>query len=360
MKYIIILINITILFTLCSANSTDVNIPFDRHFHTEPILPFNTWGSFRGLHYFGLKTSSPDSPAIGLLWFSNTAKDVDSIHTRHWCEINDNLIYGWKSHNFHDFGFQTIIDNNYSFNTSFVKDSEHYWRAQVSVQRSKGTENKSESISLIVYSVIQRETDLLKVLNFNSTNIKIYGFNEFIGNYSLNIGTEAENIIYSGYLESQTSIVDIIKTIKNNLIPLKVNGTQIFGLKSGETPIKTTFIAFQAASQIRTKINIEFKSEDQSEPIDQNENYEKELSKRIKLFDQQFEQKFGLRSKGFNESYVEFGKSVLSEMLGDIGYFNGDILVESPGMKKPVSYGPLQILSGLSSRPPLLSSLPMG
>jgi mannosyl-oligosaccharide glucosidase len=96
-------------------------------------LPFNTWGTFRGLHYFGLKTSSPNSPAVGLIWFNNNAKDVNSLHLRHWCNSGDNLKYGWKLYNFNDFGYQQIVDNDYTLNTSFIKFSENYWRVSQKV-----------------------------------------------------------------------------------------------------------------------------------------------------------------------------------------------------------------------------------
>src|SRR5882672_11596370 len=124
-----ILVFINIYVSIITANSTTVNIPFDHHFHTEPILPFNTWGSLRAIYYFGLKTSSPDSPAVGLVWFDNKADNVSALRMRHWCDAKDNLIYGWKYHNFDDFGFQTIQDNDYNFNTSFIKYTTDNWKA---------------------------------------------------------------------------------------------------------------------------------------------------------------------------------------------------------------------------------------
>ena len=82
-----------------------------------------------------------------------------------------------------------------------------------------------------------------------------------------------------------------------------------------------------------------------------NQNYDKELEEKINFFDKEFEEKFGLKSKGFNRTQIQFAKSVLSEMLGSIGYYSGNLSVDSPPMKTAKWYGPLQLLSALPSRP---------
>ncbi|CAG2168886.1 unnamed protein product [Oppiella nova] len=364
------------------GNSTDVNIPFDHHFHTEPILPFNTWGSFRAIPYFGLQTSSPDSPLIGLVWFNNNAKDVSALHVRHWCEQDDGLTYGWKYHNFDDFGFQTIKDNDYNFNTSFIKYAADNWKALVSVNQTnaKPINSNNDSISLIIYLSIQRDKDVIHIKliigkhwylisliiylsiqrdkdvihinGYNSSSIQITGFNEFIGNFSLNITSQGDPVLYSGQLDSDSSIVDVIKEIKSNLTPIVVNGTQIYELKTQKVPSRSQLIAYQVVFREQTKLMIEFNVKNQlKEKLSNVGDYDNDMKERIRLFGQEFDTKFGLKGKGFNEKQITFAQSVLSEMLGSIGYFNGNLSVDSPGMKSPKTYGPLEMLSAVPSRP---------
>ncbi|CAG2178629.1 unnamed protein product, partial [Oppiella nova] len=351
---VVVLIMSDVSISRITGNSTDVNIPFDHHFHTEPILPFNTWGSFRAFQYFGLKTSSPDSPLIGLVWFNNSANNVSALHVRHWCDLNDGLTYGWKYHNFDDFGFQTIKDNDYNFNTSFIKYAADNWKALVSVNQknAKPIISNNNSISLIIYLSIQRDKDVIHINGYNSSSIQITGFNEFIGNFSLNITSQGDPLLYSGQLDSNSSVVDVIKEIKSNLTPIIINGTQIYGLKTQKVPSRSQLIAYQVVFREQTKLMIEFNVKKQlKEKLSNVGDYDNDMKERIRLFGQEFDTKFGLKGKGFNEKQITFAQSVLSEMLGSIGYFNGNLSVDSPGMTSPKTYGPLEMLSAVPSRP---------
>ena len=201
--------------SICWADSTNVNIPFDHHFHNGPLLPLNTWGTIRGLHYFGLRSSSPDSPAIGLVWFTNDAKDVKGLKLRHFCDPNDNLRYGWKSHNFRDFGFQQIDDKNFTLNTSFIKYSADDWKALISVD---STQVKDKIISLIIYAITPRTEDSLKTVFSNKSSLHINGFNQFMGNFSIKIGSVNEKNIFSGQLDTNSSIVDLVENSNKSLV----------------------------------------------------------------------------------------------------------------------------------------------
>ncbi len=68
-----------------------------------------------------------------------------------------------------------------------------------------------------------------------------------------------------------------------------------------------------------------------------------ELEKRKVAFDEKFESSFGLQAKGFTSSQIEFAKAALSNMLGGMGYFFGQSVVQSAYNEHPVLYpeGPL-------------------
>ncbi|XP_054163075.1 mannosyl-oligosaccharide glucosidase-like [Oppia nitens] len=340
-------------FASISCNSTDVNIPFDHRFHMEPILPYNTWGTFRGMYYFGLRTTQPDSPSIGLIWFKNSASDVSHLQLRHTCHPDDGIIYGWKAHNFQDFGFQTITDQNYKLNTSFVKHTNaNNWSALVSVDKITANNINDETMSVVMYISLMRDKDYITISGFNTSFINIKGYNQYIGNFTLNIKAESNALIYGGQLVSNATIIDISKAIKSNLSKMTINGTDIYGLKQGITPTHTHLIAYQVVSKGSFKVRTDFSTgKSYLNDIQNNEDFESELKKKIYNFDEEFDKKFRLKSKGFNESQIAFGKSILSEMIGSIGYFNGNLSVNSPGMTQPKTYGPLQILSAVPSRP---------
>ncbi|XP_054153186.1 mannosyl-oligosaccharide glucosidase-like [Oppia nitens] len=338
----------------------------------EPILPYNTWGTFRGLYYFGLRTTQPDSPAIGLMWFKNTATDVGHLQIRHLCQDVGGLVYGWKRHNFQDFGLQTIRDGNYHLNTSFVKHTSAGtdWSTLVSVDSTdKIDDNNSaggESMSVIMYISLTRDRDDIRITGFNTSSLTIRGYNEFIGNFTLEISADSNNkqsLLYVGQLACNATIIETTGALKQNLIKMKINGTDIYGLKQGSTPPTPTrarLIAYQVVFKGSVNVRSNFSSKTKSQEIMDNSkqlttgdynSYETDLQNRIKQFDREFDEKFPLKGKGFTDNQIDFAKSVISEMLGSIGYFNGNLSVDSPGMPSPKTYGPLQILSAVPSRP---------
>lgn len=82
------------------------------------------WGTYRSNLYFGMKTRSPKSPVIGLMWFEQYIDKWKNpnIKLRHWCDQRDNIKkYGWLKHDGKNFGIQEIVENTFKFNTSFVK-----------------------------------------------------------------------------------------------------------------------------------------------------------------------------------------------------------------------------------------------
>ena len=94
------------------------------------------WGSYRPHVYFGLKTRSPRSPVLGLMWFSQS---VQQLQIRHWCDHNDRLKkFGWTAHDGRTFGRQEILDDSYSLSTEFVKrpggDNGGDWTSRITVK----------------------------------------------------------------------------------------------------------------------------------------------------------------------------------------------------------------------------------
>lgn len=99
------------------------------------------WGTYRANCYFGMKTRSPTSPVMGLVWYTQPKADIIMprvrfvistcfylnltnfwIVFRHWCSQQDGLSkYGWLEHDGRTFGIQEILDDGVTIKTSFVK-----------------------------------------------------------------------------------------------------------------------------------------------------------------------------------------------------------------------------------------------
>jgi mannosyl-oligosaccharide glucosidase len=97
--------------------------------------PEKFWGTYRSNLYFGLKTRSPTSPVVGLMWLEQAAMMPPPI--RHWCSQDDRLArYGWLKHDGINFGIQNIEEQHFNVTTSFVKQpgGEHGgdWTARIS------------------------------------------------------------------------------------------------------------------------------------------------------------------------------------------------------------------------------------
>lgn len=75
-----------------------------------------------------------------------------------------------------------------------------------------------------------------------------------------------------------------------------------------------------------------------------------ELEKRKAEFDVKFEETFGLEGKGFTRVQVRFAKAALSNMLGGMGYFHGQSVVQSLYNEYPVLYPEGALFTAVPSR----------
>lgn len=102
------------------------------------VCPDRYWGSYRPHMYFGMKTRTPHSPVVGLMWLTQFTREMPAP-VRHWCDEGDHLTkYGWLQHDGVNFGVQKIEDQYFTMMTEFVKKpgGAHGgdWSARISVQ----------------------------------------------------------------------------------------------------------------------------------------------------------------------------------------------------------------------------------
>lgn len=75
-----------------------------------------------------------------------------------------------------------------------------------------------------------------------------------------------------------------------------------------------------------------------------------ELEKRKAEFDAKFENIFGLENKDFSQAHIKFGKAALSNMLGGMGYFYGQSVVQSVYNEYPLLYPEGALFTAVPSR----------
>lgn len=75
-----------------------------------------------------------------------------------------------------------------------------------------------------------------------------------------------------------------------------------------------------------------------------------ELERRKAQFDAKFEKTFGLESRKLSQAQVKFGKAALSNMLGGMGYFYGQSVVQSAYNEYPLLYPEGALFTAVPSR----------
>lgn len=125
---------------------------------------------------------------------------------------------------------------------------------------------------------------------------------------------------------------------------------EMFGAGAERVP---NFVVYQAVGAAPFELEVRFESESAAEgrlsPLG-GEVYDRMLSEHRKRFDEQFERKFGLSAKGYDEEAERFAQAAMSNMLGGIGYFYGTSLVQSRHNAEPVPYWPAPLYTAVPSR----------
>lgn len=325
------------------------------------------WGTFRSGHYFGLKKNEPASIVAGLMWFRN-AIEGNTVPIRHWCSQFDGLpSYTWTKHDFDSFGQQTIVDKNFSITTRLIF-LDHGWMTKVTLENTlKSGKEFDKPISLLFYVAKENESDdiyvssrkgnkqlnnLIEIAGSTTKGVKFTSTVEILG--------PKRGVIYVHDLSTYTKppLVNLKETILSNIHLARYEGsttTDPLIVLSNQRAIKDqppNLIAVQILISKPVDIMFYLTEKPHSTDMDSLKNqFENLISEKSFEFDQEFEKTFGLSSNGYEEKIIDFAKSALSNMIGSVGYFYGHSLVKKPGHSEPVLYGPLELVSGVPSRP---------
>ncbi|KAJ7327321.1 hypothetical protein JRQ81_017080 [Phrynocephalus forsythii] len=323
------------------------------------------WGSYRPHVYFGMKARSPRSPVAGLMWMRQLEGDV---RLRHTCEQSDGLPrYGWLLHDGAHFGVQEIRDLGLSLQTEFVKrpggqhGGDWTWRVTARPER---TGPQVPFISLLFYVATDGQGTLQPLLDGKTRLRGLRGTSEELGHFTITFSqptTEAGTApLYASYnylqaeAEGLHRLTDVVKaslTPRFSYAPPGAPPQRYFGMEAlrGGTPgggePHSQLLVHQVTVALPCRLEVLFESgsfADRPGPL-AGEALTQELQRHRAGFERRFEETFGLAAKGYSRPEQQFAMAALSNMLGGMGYFYGQSLVQSPHADHPQLYpaGPL-------------------
>ncbi|KAI1887518.1 hypothetical protein AGOR_G00191140 [Albula goreensis] len=343
------------------------------------VSPERFWGSYRPQVYFGMKTRSPRSVVTGLMWLRQFSEADVSL--RHTCEQGDRLQgYGWLMHDGLSFGVQEIRDGDFILTTEFVKrkGGEHGgdWTWRITAKQHSSAP-QPPVISLLFYAAADTQGSLQAHVEDRNRLGSITGSSEELGNFKITFrkpsAGEASSAKYASYnfLKTVTQGLEKLTDIVRN----SLNRRFVFSPPSGEkrpyiavdtykpphhhhqqkhadTRKESDFVVHQVTVQTPFQVEVLFESGSFRDRPNQlvGSVMTEELEKRKAAFDLKFERTFGLQAKGFSAAQVKFSKAALSNMLGGMGYFHGQSVVQSAYNEYPLLYPEGALFTAVPSR----------
>lgn len=122
--------------------------------------------------------------------------------------------------------------------------------------------------------------------------------------------------------------------------------------RPADTRKESDFVVHQVTVQAPFQIEILFESGSFRSRPNQlvGSQMTQELERRKAEFDAKFDKTFGLQAQGFSQAHIKFGKAALSNMLGGMGYFYGQSVVQSAYNEYPILYPPGALFTAVPSR----------
>lgn len=319
--------------------------------------PWKFWGSYRPQLYFGLKTRTPQSPVVGLMWLPQLTQEMPPP-LRHWCNQDDKLPrYGWLAHDGRTFGVQEIVDRTFVIQTDFVQGpgGADGWTARISAQSMAG---HHAVVSLMFYIALDGPGGLTPHIDKQKLS-SITGYSEDLGVFEMKFITTSQGsktrhrylVTHAPGLDKLSEVV--LRTLhiepwdKDPKLPYHV-----LGGGTGPRDMSPNFVVTQVTGVVPFELEIIFSSVNSgnkpntiSGPV-----FDDILKSKLNDFHKRFESTFNMKQKGFNETQITAAKAAMSNMVGGIGYFYGSSIVQSRYNVEPIPYWPAPLYTAVPSR----------
>ncbi|KAF2434956.1 mannosyl-oligosaccharide glucosidase [Tothia fuscella] len=352
-----------------------------------PTNSFLLWGPYRSNLYFGVRPRLQKSLLVGLMWAQG--EDYESVkkNLRYTCEQGDGMKgYGWRAFDPRNGGVQTVHDpgNHIDITTEFAKaeggNNGGHWGVRI-----RGTPRSDAFTNLKTTVVLNfamenmhggSDTGLECASLFSKAKIECRGENEELGGFEIHIQDQKQpfsKMYVRSSMVPEENLWDaksiLMAQLRNDStrseIPLS---SRILALANepGEGNMHFVQLVFTGSFSF----DVLFSSD--SAPAEMTSNM---LSARIKdalaSFSSRFDIVYRTRAPFQPGIYTEFSQSLLSNLLGGIGYFYGNSKVdlshapeynekttnfwketaEAQSRNRPAFTKPAELLTSVPSRP---------
>ncbi|RAL02713.1 mannosyl-oligosaccharide glucosidase [Aspergillus ibericus CBS 121593] len=367
------------------------------------------WGPYKPNLYFGVRPRIPNSLFAGLMWAKVDDYATAQQNFRHTCEQNEGMAgYGWDEYDIRKGGRQTIHDagNSLDLTIDFVKvpGGQHggSWAARVKgVPRDDAPLDQPTTV--MFYAALEGLGNLGVATNSEDPHgfdgdVKLTGFTTDLGDFSIDVtsgpdSNEHPEHDHPTYEEKpldrtlvssltlhpeqlwQTKVIMFTQMKKEVDEMVQKYGSdnppppyQIFTVKNepGDGNMHLVQKVFKGAFEF----DILFSSGSSPQPMT-SELLTEQISSASLEFADRFKKVHPPQSPFDTAEYSEFSKSMLSNLVGGIGYFHGSDIVdrsaapeyeeenegfweeaaEARARVQPVLEGPKDLFTAVPSRP---------
>jgi mannosyl-oligosaccharide glucosidase len=317
------------------------------------------WGPYRPNLYFGVRPRLPNSLATGLLW-ANTESFAAQQNFRHTCEQHEGMAgYGWEEYDARNGGRQVIHDtgNKIDLTIDFVKvpGGQHggSWAARV-----KGTPREDAPADLVTTLIFYAGMEGLGELGFvneeeEQEQITLHGSTNDLGDFDIALTDAAENQppfkthpswdakpLDRPVTCSLRIPPDAMWQAKNVVFASMKQEIEALVKQHGQENMPPPWQAFTIPQETGPgnfhmvqkvfvgafQTDILFSSA--SGPSVSSKSLTKSIATSSKGFKNKFKEVFKPLAPFTRPAYTAFAESMFSNLLGGVGYFHGDYLVD--------------------------------
>ncbi|ORX53928.1 glycoside hydrolase [Hesseltinella vesiculosa] len=355
------------------------------------------WGTYRPNLYFGTRPRTPDSLMTGLMWF-DASHFQGFQRMRHACEQGDGLAgYGYQKHDGRAFAKQHLNDepSNVEITTEFIKvpGGKEGGDWGVRIHGKPIHSHLPAMTSVLFYFGLEGEGSMDITSRMSSKGlaspVKLEGDTPDLGDFEVEVidgllndhprqgldqdltktqwvGLQvpegnvwrAKEVLHEHMMQSARKKVqpgqedDLFShphmyfTLENRLVE--------------ENDEIANLYAFQKVFNGEFQFDVIYRSTASNDAKLTSETLGEWLSVKEKDFDARFDATFGLKEKGFSQEQVQFGQSLLSNLVGGLGYFHGASVVDRshPPMQDEESFAGEPIRAQLTSPQSLFTATP--
>ncbi|RVX72722.1 hypothetical protein B0A52_04120 [Exophiala mesophila] len=302
--------------------------------------PSNTslqWGPYRPNVYFGIRPRTPDSLLMGLMWSNADQASYNGIakNFRHSCDQDDGALrYEWIQYDARKGGIQVMNDtaNHLDLITQFAKGPEAQapgsWGLKVHGFKRPGARRRQKT-TLVFYIAGENKASKIKCKNTGREGIICKGRTPGVGKFTIRLpatsvmSTSSRKVsVYS--MKVAIDSVWQAKTIFLNSLKKNKAGGGMISNRPGLGNLH--FIQLMLDGDFA--FDLTFTSGKDPDMINPNSLIGAVADARY-TFESRFESTFSPATPFTNIEHVRFSQSLLSNLLGSLGYFDGTFTVNT-------------------------------